>query len=1053
MRYVDDVVREVLSNMPNECNFIDYKQIPYKKEKYADFIKDVLAFLNCIESLDRDKFIIIGVENERLRKIGLKLGMPDDAAFQDLLDKISPRPCVSTGTISFENLDFGYICIPKTNNLRPYATSHSYPSNNPIVNAGTYYIRKGSKNTIADRYDLEKIFSLQNQELPILPSLKEETSREYSADLALFALIGGWNHTNHFDKEIIEKFIQEPYDSWIIRIKDVLQGEGSYINFHKNIWSTKGRETLIRNMKNSYYDYIFDDLQAVIVEVLSERNPKFDLRADERWLSKFYDKNTKYSTQLRTGLAEALPILSSMTDIFPNSSRVMLEDIISNTVHTILDTKNWEVWAGLEWYLPALAEAAPAVFIKSIEENILAVKQLFKETENDIVSRTYSGGLTRAIELVAWDPENFVHVCCVIVEVMNSEDSKEQSNLVNILSKILLPWRPQTLAPVSKRETVVKILLNEYADIGWKLLMKLIPGVITTTSSTYKPKWRTTVLDEVDHKITNLDYYLQNEIFLNLSIEYAESDSQRLIDLINVLDNISDDWRVKFLNVICADSIVARDDEYKYIIWERLSTVINRHKRYNHTDWAFSDIDIKRMEIMRDKVEPKALNVKNRIFFKSSRYDLFFSEDSKENSKQIFSFQVEAIKEILPTGLIELFKFNSEIEDSYSLGFCFGKVDQSSISCNDVFVFLDIKDSKKIDFIRGFVVGKYQLCGFDWIEEVAFQVMDKFQKAIIFAAMPFYIDTWILVENIMGDEQEEYWNLVDALPYQAVGLDDAIQKLIEFGCPIKAIDCITYQIDEGMRVPSDLAFKALTDATEELNGQRSVALYNTRKIIRYLQKQEGVAERELVRIEWMYLAIMGEEGLTPVTLERKLATEPAFFNEILCLAYKEKGAEKRVLTGKEETIAINAHRLLNSWRIIPGSEAIGELDKQKLTIWIDEMKEMAANSDRLDMGLNVIGGTLYYAPADKDGLWINKNVAELLNKREETIMRDAYTTKIFNERGAHFIDRTGAEEFQLASHYFEKADQLELNNFFRLASSMRELARDYERQGKIYIEE
>ena len=46
MWHVENEIYEILSSLPSECSYIDYKQIPYQKQKRQDFVKDVIAMLN-----------------------------------------------------------------------------------------------------------------------------------------------------------------------------------------------------------------------------------------------------------------------------------------------------------------------------------------------------------------------------------------------------------------------------------------------------------------------------------------------------------------------------------------------------------------------------------------------------------------------------------------------------------------------------------------------------------------------------------------------------------------------------------------------------------------------------------------------------------------------------------------------------------------------------------------------------------------------------------------------------------------------------------------------
>ena len=46
MWYADDYIIEILSKLPSECAYLDYKLFPYVKDHYQDLMKDVIAMLN-----------------------------------------------------------------------------------------------------------------------------------------------------------------------------------------------------------------------------------------------------------------------------------------------------------------------------------------------------------------------------------------------------------------------------------------------------------------------------------------------------------------------------------------------------------------------------------------------------------------------------------------------------------------------------------------------------------------------------------------------------------------------------------------------------------------------------------------------------------------------------------------------------------------------------------------------------------------------------------------------------------------------------------------------
>ncbi len=97
--------------------------------------------------------------------------------------------------------------------------------------------------------------------------------------------------------------------------------------------------------------------------------------------------------------------------------------------------------------------------------------------------------------------------------------------------------------------------------------------------------------------------------------------------------------------------------------------------------------------------------------------------------------------------------------------------------------------------------------------------------------------------------------------------------------------------------------------------------------------------------------------------------------------------------------------------------------------------------------MSQIGQVLAHTPPDPDGLWINRAAADALNDKDAGDMRSGFTVKLFNLRGVHGFS-AGKEELAFAEDYRKKAEALEDNGFQRIATALRELAKDYERDAE-----
>ena len=211
MWVAEDDVREILSKEASECSYIDYKRIPYIKEKKHDFVKDVIAMLNSLECIGKKKFIIFGVDNETKQLVGIPEDMqPDDNEYQNWADKIIPRPQIQTGTVTFGGKLFGYVCILDSNDLAIYEVAEFVSGNKDYsqgekysVLKGQAFSRRGSKNYVmmqADRNAQIRLIERQATQVAFQPFVNVANSDV----LLTAALVGAWNENQKGDCSVIE---------------------------------------------------------------------------------------------------------------------------------------------------------------------------------------------------------------------------------------------------------------------------------------------------------------------------------------------------------------------------------------------------------------------------------------------------------------------------------------------------------------------------------------------------------------------------------------------------------------------------------------------------------------------------------------------------------------------------------------------------------------------------------------------------------------------------------------------------------------------------------
>jgi hypothetical protein len=311
-------------------------------------------------------------------------------------------------------------------------------------------------------------------------------------------------------------------------------------------------------------------------------------------------------------------------------------------------------------------------------------------------------------------------------------------------------------------------------------------------------------------------------------------------------------------------------------------------------------------------------------------------------------------------------------------------------------------------------------------------------------------EVWQRVDTHLGETDERlYWADAWVNPYGPDrDLTPAIKKLLQYGRPSHALLCVARTGDTEGGFSEALATQALIAVLETPGSIDQLDNYRTVEVIKHLQKSESADQAALFRIEWNFLPWLDRfSSGSPVTLEKKLASEPAFFAEVVGLVFRSRNDEEpkeEELDEQRQYLAKNGYKLLSEWKRIPGKQDDGTFDAHAFNEWITEARRITQETGHAEVAQIQIGHVLTRAPSDPGGLWIHETVAGLLNQRDTDEMRMGFTTQLFNDRGVHGFSH-GEEERKIAAENRAKAESLDSKGYTRFATVMREFAERYER--------
>jgi hypothetical protein len=936
-----------------------------------------------------------------------------------------------------------------------------------------------SKNQVAGKITLDNIPSdlVEVFKIPTLFHIPEEFSIEKieselidwskyknAKELILATLIGSWDENSKSDIDIVQKILNESYDSWVEKIREILQKKSGSVSLKNGRWNIGNRVKLIECLNQKIFDNDLEKYKDLAISVLSEIDPSLKIPKAERYMASLSGDVLQFSITIRKGLAEGLAILGSNPDQLINTSSGKTNFIIISAIREIFSNADWRLWASLNSVIPSLAEAAPNEFMNIVEKALSTspcpFDEVFAQEGNGMFGGNYLTGLLWALEGLAWDEKYLVRVCVILGELSSHDPGGNYTNRpINSLKTIFLPWYPQTLAPIEKRIVAIETLCKEFPEIGWKLLIRFLPNQHQNTSGSYKPKYRIVIPDSFEKGVTNQEYYSQISSYSDIAVRIAKNNPIKIGELLYHLENLPKSSFNYFMEIISSENLLLFSENDRLLLWNSLRKCIIRLQRFpeENKDVIIDTIVI--LEKITDRIKPSSPIDYYYFLFSDQDFELFEENDNwKEQQELLLKKRKKAISEIFEFGGIEtLLKFANKVKIPSQVGLTLGYIGEDKIDHYLLPNFLLEEKREIIDFLSGYIWSRHRSNGWTWVDTIDKKSWSVLQLAKFFCYLPFSNENWERVDKQLGDKKNEYWVNVKVNPYQASGdLDLAIERLVEVKRPNAAIDCLYKLHLECKPINTKISISALksvllqNDSVDNINSRQIVG------VIKALQKCEDITDEELQQIEWMFLPLLEHDrGASPINLELHLVTDPIFFCELVQLMYRSrnKNSEEYEITEAKKSKAENAWHLLNGCHIIPGTQRDGHFDEIKFKNWIQQVLEICTKSGHVEVAQITIGELLVNSPSDSDGLFINRIVAEILNGKDAEDMRTGYYTGIFNSRGVHSIDPTGAPELDLAQQFNEKAETMEKAGFFRLAKTFRDLAESNEREAKRIIDE
>jgi hypothetical protein len=876
--------------------------------------------------------------------------------------------------------------------------------------------------------------------------------------LAQASFLGGWMGGNAADREAIEILVGKSYGEWIEAARAERLRPDTPLFQRNDVWRVISRAEAWGALGPRLSNDDLERLQRMALRVLGENDAQFDLPLEERQVAFRRADSLAHSRRLRAALAESLALLGAKSGALTFASHGKAEGTARVIVRKLLERADWKRWASLNDHLPLLAEAAPDEFLEAVEAALVdpetsPFRDLFRQESSGIGGRNYLTGILWGLETLAWHPDYLGRVTLLLGDIAAIDPGGNWGNRAkNSLVDIYLPWHLQTLASLQARRAALEALIREHPDVGWRLLLSLMPTAHSATSGTRKPAWRPFIPRTWTGTLTQREYWEQIQLYAQVCLEVAKTDLGRLTELAERLPSLPEPAHSEVLTYLASPTVTTLPDAERLRIWETLRELAAKHRRFAGADWALRPEHVARIDEIAEKIMPKSFEMSSLRLFTERDWDLYEDDtDFKLEGQKLEQKRQEVVRRILSTDGVEgVVRFALKAEAPQKVGEALGNIESAELDTYFMPSKLTGSDKALTQIVSAFLWRRFWSQSYPWVDQQLSLGWTSDQKLALLLKIPSVPETWRRAEAELGDRQSEYWAKARVNPW-GFETDQALvaaQKLASFGQPAAAIDCLYILAHKKAPIPMSLAAAVFQAAVKDEGQQRRLEQHHITEVIKALQQQEPPDSEELFRIEWQFLPLLNRMlgSAEPRTLEHRLASTPAFYCEVIAAVFRSEKYDpdkKREPTELETRVAQNAYALLHGWRILPGYSDAGTFEGEKFTQWLDEVKARCRESGHLRIAMDQLGQALAYAPADPSGLWIHRSVATALDAKDGAEMRRAFCVGLFNSRGVHGFSQ-GAEERAIAETYREKAQAMATAGFHRLADTVRGVAQDYE---------
>ena len=745
-----------------------------------------------------------------------------------------------------------------------------------------------------------------------------------------------------------------------------------------------------------------------------------------------YVSPADYSKWLRDGLALTLLLVATMNEIgglqVNNSTPQRYVDEILNALPEW--GKSHRTLIGLADQTALFAEAAPNPFLAALESMLEGdrseIAKIFRD-DADMMFGPSSPHITVlwALENLAWDPKLLNRTALVLARLAEMDpdpESRMVNRPINTLRSILLGWSPNTHATLAQRIACLDIILEKSPEIGWQLLVKLLPRSHDSSSPTQKPKLRDVEPMTVEELTFGLVWDEQHAV-VTRAIKFADDDEDRVIVLVKECSSFQPVDRALVIAFI--DEYLSRHQTAEESpVWAALRAEMARDEFFADSDWAMQEEERKRITDILSRYRPADPLSEDRQLF-DDWLPYIGRHKSDDNIDPDTSRTVALERILIRDGPLGILKLTQTSKLPNLIG---PLLDRTPITESQLLELLDaaISASAPGDLaLYASAVGANRF-GEAWTAIFRDKIIPRLEnaaaKARLMLGWPLTASTWAVVKSLGYEVNEEYWRRTQSLPNSGP-LDLLLQGVTEFRRMHRSLQVLGAIHRRLTELPTELIFALLSDGQVQIANDKvqsgTMLSYYLNAAFNELQSRADAKREDIARQEYGYFPLLSQEK-RPLVLYEFLAKDPGLFVEVLSHVFRGKNAAPKTdLTEHERVRGHISYQVLSSFRLVPG--AVGNVvDEGVLTAWVLGARAAADKFDLSEIADQYIGHVLANAPTNPaEDFWPPSAMCTVIEKIGASELENGFSIECFNKRGVvtKAIHEGGGQERSLALTY------------------------------------